>query len=178
MARHWTLVLALGLASCGVGGGGDDSGGNGGSGGGSAPPDEPKAACTAQLTVSGTFTASGALDPTAGCQPAGTWAVTVSVASMGDCTTVPVKTSYSYTVSGAGRDTQLMYTKASGEDFTGAVEATGTGTCEGSFDHVVTNGAKFDEINLHPSLAKVTDATQTTLTITGTGTYNLWNAHP
>lgn len=178
MARHFALVLVLGLAACGVGGGGDDSGDDGGSGSGSAPPTEPVAACTAQLAVSGTFTAAAALDPTAGCQPAGNWAVTVSVSSMGDCTTVPSKTAYAYTVSGAGRDTQLMYSKASGEDFTGAVEASGAGTCEGSFDHVLANGAKFDEINLHPSLAKVTDATQTTLVISGTGTYNLWNAHP
>ena len=81
-------------------------------------------------------------------------------------------------MSGSGRETQLAYTKASGEDFNGAVEATGAGTCEGSFDHVLPDGAKFDEINLHPALAKVTTDGQTTLAISGTGTYNLWNAHP
>jgi len=133
--------------------------------------------CTATVALAGTFTAAATLDPAGGCQPAGTWAVTTSVSDMGTCTTVPVKASYSYTVSGTGRDTLLTYTKDTGEDFTGAVEATGGGGCEGSFDHVVADAGKFDEANLHPQLANPT-AGGTTLTITGTGTYNLWSAHP
>ena len=179
MVRHLTLVLVLGIAACGVGGGGDD-GSNTGSGSGKTPPTDQVAVCAATLAVSGTFTVGTGLtlDPAGGCQPAGSWAVTVAVADQGTCTAVPVKTSFAYTVTGAARETQLTYSAAAGEDFSGAVEATGGGTCEGSFDHVVKDGTKFDEINLHPALAKVTDAAQTTLTISGSGTYNLWDAHP
>lgn len=137
------------------------------------------AVCSATLTVTGTFTVAAGvtLDSTAGCQPAGTWVVNVAVADKGTCSTVPVKMSYSYTLTGTGRDTALSYTTGTGEEFNGAVEATGNGTCEGSFDHIVSDGGKYDEINLHPQLAHATDGA-TTLAITGTGTYDLWAAHP
>ncbi len=180
MVRHLTLVSVLCVAACGVGGGGDDSGNqNLGSGSGSAPPADTVAVCTATLTVTGTFTVAAGvtLDSTAGCQPAGTWTVNVAVADKGTCTAVPLKAGYAYTVAGVGRDTSLTYATATGEDFSGAVEASGNGTCEGSFDHIVPDSGKFDEVNLHPQLAPATDGAAT-LTITGTGTYNLWAAHP
>ena len=174
---NFTLVVAALASGCGVGGG-DQQGTppGGGSNPGSNPPPDPTAKCTAQLTLSGTFTASATLDPLAGCQPDGMWLVMATVSDQGTCTNVPVKASYTYTLSGSGRTTMLMYTKSAGEEFTGAVNATGSGGCEGSFDHVLPDGSNFDEINLHPLLPIPTAGT--TLTISGTGEFNLWAQHP
>jgi hypothetical protein len=93
------------------------------------------------------------------------------------CASVPLKASYTYTLSGTGRTSQVMYSKAAGEEFTGALSSPGNGGCEGAFDHVITDGSNFDELNLHPLLPKPT-ATVTTLTITGTDEFNLWSHHP
>jgi hypothetical protein len=168
---NFTLVVAMLASGCGVGGGDQGS-----PGGGSNPPPDPTAKCTAQLTLSGTFTAPAALDPAGGCQPDGMWVVMASVADKGTCTNVPLKASYTYTLSGSGRTSMLMYTKSAGEEFTGAVSATGSGGCEGSFEHVIADGSNFDEINLHALLPVPTAVT--TLTISGTGEFNLWSQHP
>jgi hypothetical protein len=93
------------------------------------------------------------------------------------CANVPLKASYTYTLTGTGRTTQLMYSTSAGEEFTGAVNASGNGGCEGAFDHVMADGSNFDEINLHPLLPTPT-AGGTTLTITGTGEFDLWSHHP
>jgi hypothetical protein len=175
--RSVLALGVLGLAGCSVGG--DD--------GGSSMPDAPTgpqtdatevvALCTAKITLSGTFTAAKALDPAGGCQPDGTWAVNATVSDKGTCTTVPVKTSYSYTLAGTGHDTKITYTKASGEEFQGNVTATGSGGCEGSFEHIQTDGSNFDQINMHAFLPKPT-AADTQLAITGTGEFDLWDHHP
>ena len=171
-----TLTFTLGLATlasgCGVGGGDQ-----GPPGGGSNPPPDPTAKCTAQLTLSGTFTASATLDPACGCQPDGMWVVMATVSDKGMCASVPLKGSYTYTLSGTGRTSQIMYTKAAGEEFTGAVTSPGNGGCEGAFDHIVADGSNFDELNLHPLLPNPT-AGGTTLTISGTGEFDLWSQHP
>jgi hypothetical protein len=169
---NFTLVIATLASGCGVGGGGQGSP----PGGGSNPPPDPVAKCTAQLTLSGTFTAPAALDPAGGCQPVGVWVVMASVSDMGTCTNVPLKSSYTYTLSGSGRTTQLMYTKSPGEEFTGSIDATGPGNCEGAFEHIIADGSNFDQLNLHPLLPIPTAVT--TLTITGTGEFNLWSQHP
>jgi hypothetical protein len=173
---NFTLVVATLASGCGVGGGDQQGMMPPGGGSGSNPPPDPVAKCTAQLTLSGTFTASATLDPAGGCQPDGMWVVMATVADKGTCANVPLKASYTYTLSGSGRTSVLMYTKAAGEEFTGAVSATGTGGCEGSFDHVLPDGSNFDEINLHPELPIPTAGT--TLTISGTGEYDLWSQHP
>jgi hypothetical protein len=147
-----------------------------GSGSGSGS-EEPKAACTAQLTLTGTFTAPAALDPLGGCQPQGTWVVTAAVADKGSCANVPLKASYNYTLTGVGRETQLSYTTGTGEEFTGSVNASGSGGCEGSFEHITADTGKFDAVLLKP-LLPVPTAGGTTLTIAGTGEFNLWDKHP
>jgi len=173
-------VTLLGLVGCSVGGGDDD-------GMMMMPPPaaDPDAAlplmslCTAQLTLTGTFTTSAtALDPVGGCQPQGTWAVTATVSDKGTCADVPLKDGYSYTLTGTGRDTKIAYTKDSGEEFVGAVSATGSGGCEGSFDHVQPAGGNFDQVQLHPVLPKIPAADLTELPITGKGEFNLWMQHP
>ena len=153
-----------------------DAGGGGGSGSGS---DDQSIACVADLAVTGTFTASATLDPLGGCQPQGTWVVTVAVASMGTCASVPLKSPYTYTLTGTGRDTHLMYTPATGEEFVGAVNASGSGGCEGSFEHILGDSGKFDQVTLKPLLPLPTTATDgLTLAISGTGTFDLWTKHP
>jgi hypothetical protein len=178
MASQVRALLAfgvLGLVGCHVGGG------DGGSP--DAPTTPPQdttelmALCTAQITLSGTFTAAAALNPVGGCQPQGTWAVTATVSDKGTCSTVPVKPAYSYTLSGTGRDTKIAYTKASGEEFQGNVMATGSGGCEGAFEHIQTDSSNFDQISLHAFLPKPM-AADTELPITGTGEFRLWSSHP
>lgn len=174
MARSLISMLALGafaLAGCGVGNGADDD---------QLPPEdanEESILCTATVALSGTFTAAAALDPLAGCQPEGTWAVTVTVSSKGTCATVPVKASYRYTLTGTGHNTQVTYAKATGEEFQGNVSAGGSGQCSGFFEHIQPDGANFDLIALHPLLPKPTTAVLD-LPISGSGDFELWKRHP
>jgi hypothetical protein len=166
----------FGLVGCSVGGD-DDSSPDASQ---APPPDSPAEVlplCTAQIAVSGTFTAAAALDPARGCQPQGTWAVTATVSDKGTCTTVPLKSGYSYTLSGAGRDTKITYTKANGEEFQGAVTGSGSGGCEGSFEHIQTDSSNFDQLNMHAFLPRPM-AADTELAITGTGEFRLWSSHP
>jgi hypothetical protein len=171
-------VTLLGLVGCSVGG--DDGGMM------TPPPMDAEAdvaaplmsLCTAQLTVTGTFTAAATLDPLGGCQPQGTWAVTATVSDKGTCANVPLKPDYSYTMSGTGRDAKITYSKASNEEFVGAVTASGSGGCEGSFEHVRPESGNFDQVQLHGFLPKVPAADLTELPITGTGEFNLWMQHP
>jgi hypothetical protein len=169
MVRQLTsLVLGLvGLAGCSVDG--TEA---------MAPPDtgDDPILCTATVTLTGTFTAPVALDPTGGCQPEGTWAVNVAVSDRGTCSTVSVKPSYNYTLSGVGHSTTVTYTGSGGE-FQGNVSATGDGACSGFFEHIQTDGTNFDHISLHPLVPKPT-ASVTQLTISGTGDFELWKRHP
>ena len=173
------IVALLGLVGCSVGG----DGGGGVDASMMMPPDPDAAAprmslCTATLALTGTFTAAATLDPAGGCQPQGTWAVTATVSDQGTCSNVPLKTSYSYALSGTGRDTKITYTKANGEEFQGAVSASGSGGCEGSFEHVQPDGSNFDQLQLHPFLPKVPAPDLMELSITGSGSFDLWMQHP
>jgi hypothetical protein len=182
MLRNVRSLLAagvVGLMGCHVGG--DGSGGTPDAPTTPPPADAPDATalCTAQLTVTGTFTAAAPLDPLLGCQPQGTWEMTATVSDAGACATVPLKTSYSYTLTGTGRDTKIAYVmKGNGEEFQGNVVATGSGGCEGGFEHILADGSNFDELNLHAFLPKPMAAGETELAITGTGVFDLWAAHP
>ena len=184
MIRKWTPAVVfgvLGLAGCGVadgGGGGQtpvDASTGGGTDTGMAPPGA-SITCTAQGSVTGTFTAPAALDPTQGCQPDGTWMMTATVTDPGTCGNVPLKATYNYTVTGVGRATKIAYGESSGE-FLGAIVASGDGACVGSFEHILPDGSNFDQLTLRPSVPKPADAV-TTLTIGGIGEFNLWNGHP
>jgi hypothetical protein len=175
MSRTLTSLLAvswLGFAGCDVGGGTADDDDQ-------MPSDANDQAmlCAATVTLSGTFTASAPLDPLGGCQPQGTWAVSVTVANRGTCTTVPVKTSYSYTLSGTGRNTKITYAKASNEEFQGNVSAGGSGQCSGFFEHILPSSDSFALIALRPVLPEP-DQPVTTLAITGGGDVELWTRHP
>jgi hypothetical protein len=184
MLRNLGSLLAAGalaLMGCQVGGG--DGGGGGGmpdAPAGPPPVDgpEPTALCTAQLTLAGTFTPTGTLDPLLGCQPQGTWEITATVSDQGACANVPLKASYSYTLMGTGRDTTIAYAmKGTAEEFQANVVATGSGGCEGGFEHILPDGNNFDQVNLHAFLPKPM-AADTQLAITGTGEFELWAAHP
>jgi hypothetical protein len=182
MTRLPGSLLALGVVGfgCGVGhGGGTDTG----------SPDaneveipsqdsrEQSITCTAQITLTGTFTAAAMLDPAGGCQPTGTWAVTATVSDMGNCTSVKVKDAYTYTLTGSGHDTKVDYDKQPDEEFLGTVTANGNGNCSGAFEHILADGSSFDQIVLHPILPKPTAAV-TELAITGSGEFDQWNRHP
>ena len=155
---------------------GDD--GDGGTTVDATPDRDAHIKCTAPLTMSGTFTPTGTLDPAGGCQPAGTWAVQVVASSMGNCTTVAVKPSYSYTVTktATGQIDMITY-NGSGDETHLGISASGGGECEAGFEHVNGSGTAFNEIDLHPRIPEPT-AGATTLTITGTGEYNQWDEHP
>src|ERR1051325_5599098 len=90
------IVTLLGLVGCSVGGGGDDDAGT------MMMPPEPDAAvplmslCTAQLTLTGTFTAAATLDPAGGCQPQGTRAVTSTASYQGTWSNLPRQMSATY----------------------------------------------------------------------------------
>jgi hypothetical protein len=133
--------------------------------------------CTAQVALTGTFTAPANLDPTGGCQPDGTWAVTATVSDAGTCANVPLKASYNYTVTGVGRNSKVAYANQTG-DFLGAITASGDGACTGSFEHILADGSSFDQLTLRPTVPKPDATVTTTLTIGGTGEFNLWNGHP
>lgn len=135
------------------------------------------ALCTAQVTLSGTFTAAATLDPAGGCQPQGKWEVTATVSDQGTCTTVPLKASYTYTITGTGRTTSFAYSKATGEEFLASLNATGSGECSGSFEHILPDGSNFDQLVLRPLLPNPTAAV-TELAIGGTGEFQLWPSHP
>jgi hypothetical protein len=175
-----SLSVTLALVGCSVGGGdGDDDMMM-------MPPNpNPDASvpvtsvCTAQLTVTGTFTAaSPPLDPAGGCQPQGQWTVTATVSDQGTCSNVPLKESYSYILTGAGRDTTIAYAKDTSEEFQGAVAASGSGGCAGSFEHILPDGSNFGQVLLKPFLPKVPGPDLTELEITGQGTFDLWAQHP
>jgi hypothetical protein len=156
------------VAGCGVG---DPGGGT--------PGDDDvdeRIACTAQLGMSGTFTAAAALDPTMGCQPAGTWAVTVTVTDPGDCGSVPIKASYSYSVVGTGHDATITY-QGTGDETSLQISAGGDGQCTASFEHINGSGTAFNQFEMHPGIPEPTTAV-TSLAIVGEGVFNLWKEHP
>lgn len=167
--------VALGLASCGVDevdDGGDGSGSGSGSGSG------PMQICQAEVNLTGTFTATATLDPTGGCQPTGTWTINTSVASMGNCATVPVKTQYIYNVTGDGRGTDVAYAGATtGEETVLAVSASGAGYCNGAFEHVFADSGNFVQLTLHPVLP-IPTAGGTSLAITGKAEFLRWKTKP
>jgi hypothetical protein len=185
---RWTLVLSVFGFGCGVGGGGGSTdAGSSDAGGSDAPTIPPQdtndqsITCTAQITLTGKFTPAAPIDPNAGCQPTGVWAVTATVSDNGNCSNVKVKASYTYTLTGTGHDTKVSYSgKASGEEFQGNVSANGNGACSGAFEHILADGSSFDQIVLHPLLPRALDIDPSLpdVDITGTGEFDQWSRHP
>jgi hypothetical protein len=163
--------MGLVFAACtpgSVGTGGDDTGGDD-----SALPSG--ALCESTLTVTGTLAPPGT-PPAAelGCVPEGTWTLNVA-AGEGTCGDVSVANTYTYTVTGDGRDRTIAFTAATGEDVTLGIHAGGNGECEGSFEHVwpTTDGSgEYNVVLLKPYFEPGTT------TILGSGTYQLWTEHP
>lgn len=140
-------------------------------------PVDERLLCTAELRMTGSFTAPAPRDPTMGCQPVGTWNVTATVVDMGSCANVPLKASYVYLVEGEGHGSTITY-QGTGDETNLQISATGNGDCSASFEHIAPVGdGKFFQFELHPLLPEPTAAT-TTETLAGDGTFNLWSVHP
>ena len=168
------LLASVFFLACGVG---DD---------GTTPPgdDDDRILCEATLAMSGTFTASAALNPAGGCQPLGMWNVNVALADMGTCTgTIPFKPNYQYTVSRATTDpndpdkTGDITYNGTGDETNLQISAGGGGQCDAKFIHLNPNGAMFNELALRPWTDEPLSGGMT-LPIKGEGTYRLFKAHP
>jgi hypothetical protein len=142
--------------------------------------------CEADVTLSGTFQTSVSPPPVAtdGCVPDGTWTINTTVASMGTCATVDVRSQYVLTVVNSApmgerpiRTVTLQGAGAS-EEVTANIHAGGDGECLLSFESITPIGdGKFHVVLLHPvldgevSLTAVTQGEEP-------GHYQLWTKHP
>jgi hypothetical protein len=164
--RSTLLVMGLGLAACTPG----EVGGPGGDDG--VDPDErPEGVlCEQQLTMSGSLTPPGA-PPTAdlGCVPQGTWTVNVTIGE-GDCGDVPVNATYTYVVTGVGRDQIITYDGP--EDSSLGISAGGNGQCEGAFEHLSPGDGGHNVLLLKPYFEAGS------LVIEGVGEFELWDEAP
>ena len=176
-------VAMVGLVALGTACSGDD----GGVTHVDAAP-ERVALCTATLALSGTFTPSRTVDPTAGCQPVGAWAVQVTTSDMANCTAVHDSAAYNFTATDqVGSDgvpiprtvSVAHNSPASGEESTLTITGD-NGSCTGNFDMIVPDGAMFDEIQIQPTTPPFASgpADKSARTLSGTGTYQLWATHP
>lgn len=171
--RLRSTLFMMGLsfaAACTPGsvGTGDDTGGDD-----SELPGD--ALCESSLALSGTLAPPGT-PPAAnlGCVPEGVWTVNVA-AGDGTCGDVTVATTYTYTVTGEGRDRTISFTAATGEEIALNISAGGNGECEGSFEHIwpTTDGSgEFHVVVLKPWFDPGTTQIQ------GTGRYQLWASRP
>ncbi|MCA9676131.1 MAG: hypothetical protein KC464_13915 [Myxococcales bacterium] len=161
-------MLGLAMAACSPGSvGGDDT-----VAGDDGLPE--LALCEAQLNVSGTFAPEGTPPtPDLGCVPQGTWTVTMAVADAGTCGDVPALSTHVYTVTGEGRDEIVTYNDpATGEEVTVGVHSGGNGECEGSFEHIWAAPEGYHVLLLKPYFEPGTQV------MLGSGSYQLWSAHP
>jgi hypothetical protein len=169
---HWYVGFAIAATSalCGCDPGDESN-----------PTSENEPTCTAVLTMSGTLTTPDGNPPSAqGCVPLGTWNVTVATAMIGTCTAVPTKASYKYVVAnpdfaGNPRGTTVTYsgTPEANEEVDTNIHAGGGGECEGTFTHVLpATGGSYHQIILKPYFDKGT------VTLKGTGAYELWPKKP
>lgn len=163
--RSTLLALCLGLPACTLG--------DVGPGGPGVDVDErPEGVlCEAALTVSGTLTPEGAAPtPDLGCVPQGTWTVNVTVGES-DCGDVPVNATYTYVVTGVGRDQIITYDGP--EDSTLGISAGGNGECEGAFEHIWPG-----ELPEHHVLLLKPYFDAGSLVIQGIGQYQIWDEAP
>lgn len=163
------LAAALLLAACTPGSVGDDIVGDDDN---TLPG---TALCRSELTLSGTMISPGGTVPPEeqGCVPQGTWTVNVVVSNVGDCDSAPVPATYTYEVVGTGDDETMTPTNNTDQEAQLGIHANGSGTCEGSFEHIWPVG----DGTFHVVLLKA-EATSWEQTIGGTGEYWLWAEHP
>lgn len=143
--------------------------------------------CQADITVSGTFQSSIMPAPTGamGCVPDGTWTITATVPSNGDCSSVAVAAQYVVNVvdltpggERPTRDVQLQ-TPPAGAEVEGAVHAGGNGECQMSLD-IITPAptvGQFHLIALRPYFEAVDGASRMLLPGTDSS-FQLWKKHP
>ncbi|MCG8424736.1 MAG: hypothetical protein MJE77_43150 [Proteobacteria bacterium] len=167
-------IFAFGLAGCGLGSSdGDDDN-----------PDPDQGAlgvlCTADLSVTGTFAPTNAPpapdpndpnDPGWSCVPEGKWTVDVQVSDQGNCSEVPIAAQYVYTVTVDAETEEYIATYGDdpNSDFS-YLKVSIEGPCIGNFEHFSTDGKQVT--TLRPHTADNPDD----LTITGSGTYELFNS--
>lgn len=97
--------------------------------------------CIADLTLTGTFTPPGA-PPTIedGCVPEGTWLVQVAVGDQGECTEVPVATSYEFVITrDEGGNLIATFAEQGDRDFNFSVSSN-TGDCKANFEIAAADG--------------------------------------
>jgi hypothetical protein len=170
------------LAGCGVGGGDDGGGGGGGTptgpvqGGIDDPNQANGVTCSADVTISGTFTQSTPPptdgDTLPGCWPIGTWSFTATVAKNNGCSPTPAMLgNYSFTVAltdatdGSGQTQTLTSTTSVPSGIQTHLKVSGTAQgCTGIFELGGDSGK--DYWNLQPVL------TNGSTTLTGTGAYD------
>lgn len=119
-------------------------------------------------------------DPARGCQPGGTWTLTVAIGSGCTPSSGSVPTSFTYAVTQSVGDASVTNTSAVGSDEHDILKITDDGNgCTGAFDQVIPVGGQFAELQLSPAIPPQTSATPvTTYTISGTGTLDLWATEP
>jgi hypothetical protein len=149
-----------GAGSGGTGGGGSAGGGGGagggGSGGGGGTVDPPLGMllCTANISISGTYTAGNPkpVDFVGACWPDGDWKFAVTITSS-DCATAPkIESQYYFKVveDADYNDTITYMTDPSNMYVTAKVAADGGGVCGGAFLIFSADGKTM--WNLHPVL--------------------------
>ncbi len=143
--------------------------------------------CEAAIVVSGTFQSSITPAPMGihGCVPDGTWTITTTVPSNGDCARVEVAAQYVVNVvdltpteERPTRDVQLQ-TPPAGAEVDGAVHAGGNGECMMSLD-IITPAptvGQFHLIALKPYFEAVDGPTRT-LKASPDSSFQLWKKHP
>jgi hypothetical protein len=136
-------------------------------------PDE--ALCEVELTLGGTLQPPGGTpaSPELGCVPDGVWTVTVAAAGAGGCGELPALGTFTYQVTGEGRDRTITYTGSIDPDPVLGIHAGGNGECEGSFEHVWETGdGEFHVVLLKPYVEPGTTA------LLGAGSYQRWSERP
>lgn len=136
-----SLALPFGLAACDTGSvdPNDDGGGNGGNGGTNGEDPAPTLVCTANYDITGTFVAANEPNPDIGCDPAGTWTVTLTETENDCADAVPIDDEYVYVIGGDPDGWTYSYNGTDEADLPNTFlkhQASGS-ECSGSFLHFI-----------------------------------------
>lgn len=131
--------------------------------------------CSADLTTTGTFepTNGTGIDPAeGGCIPLGKWTVDVTVASKGNCQDVLIKNQYVYTVTEDPEAIRDRWVTVYDQDPNATLSSLSfniEGPCNGIFIHYSADGKQM------ATLRPTTNPEAGSLTISGTGTFELYS---